>query len=117
MEILNITSRKACQALRRGSALTFEGFALSDDNVASLKGWVERFTKFTNERLQVISGAQMNRWYGLTGDNVYPDDLNIVCIDLHDLEDPLALAIPRFSVGGRWLDDVVDNNLARERGR
>ena len=115
MEMLTVNNKNACQTLHKGSALTFEGLALSDDNVASLKGWVEQFTKFTNERLWVISGEQMNRWYRLTGDNAYPDDLNIVCIDLNDLKDPLALALPRLSVGGRWLDDVVDNNLARER--
>lgn len=27
----------------------------------------------------------------------------------------MRLAIPRFEVGGRWFDDVVDNNARREK--
>lgn len=28
----------------------------------------------------------------------------------------MKVAIPRFAIGGRWFDDVVDNNIRRERG-
>ena len=35
---------------------------------------------------------------------------------LDDIEDPTKIAIPRFQVGGRWFDDIVDNNRRREEG-
>ena len=57
----------------------------------------------------------MNREYNLTGTNAYPEkDCTLVCIKLTDLVKPLALTMPRFQVGGRWFDDVVDNNARRE---
>jgi hypothetical protein len=29
----------------------------------------------------------------------------------------MAIVIPRFEVGGRWFDDVVDNNRMREESK
>ena len=64
----------------------------------------------------VITGKQMNEQYQLTGNNTYPDDSSIVCFDLDKFpkEDIQKLAIKRFEFGGRWFDDVVDNNARRE---
>ena len=53
----------------------------------------------------------MNTIYNLTKVNMYPDDLNIVCVDLNDMKEPDKITLPRFDVGGRWLDDVIENNL------
>ena len=61
----------------------------------------------------VISGAYMNSVYDLFGSNAYPDDLNIVVIRLSDLKDYSAIIMKRFEFGGRWFDDVVDNNTRR----
>jgi hypothetical protein len=53
----------------------------------------------------------MNEQYGLTGNNAYPKHVNIVSvIDI----DQMKVAIPRFSIGARWFDDIVDNNAHRE---
>ena len=49
----------------------------------------------------------MNDKYNLTDNNAYKEDLTIVSvIDIN----PLKIALKRFSVGGRWFDDIVDNN-------
>ena len=56
----------------------------------------------------------MNTKYGLTESNAYPDNLNILSIKLEDLKDPNKLAIPRFEIGGRWFNDIVDNNARRQ---
>ena len=67
------------------------------------------------EDVYVIEGNLMNREYNLTGDNAYPEtDCTILCIKLDDMERPMAVTLPRFAVGGRWFDDVVDNNARRE---
>ena len=117
MEIVSVTSKKMCQTLRKGSALTFVGFKMEHGNIKNLVDWISHYTKFTNERLYLIKGADMNKWYKLTGSNAYADSLNIVCIDLNDLEDYRPIIVPRFNVDGRWLDDVIDNNLRRERNK
>ena len=59
----------------------------------------------------------MNINYGLTGTNKYKDDLTIVSIKNEDIKDLSAIIMPRFEVGGRWFDDVVDNNVRREKSK
>lgn len=54
----------------------------------------------------VVKGKTMNDILGLTGKNAYQDDLNIFAI-----KDFKGLAI---TVGARWFDDIVANNLDRE---
>ena len=55
----------------------------------------------------------MNEQYGLTGTNAYKDDLPIVSFSLKDF-DARPITFIRFGFGGRWFDDVVDNNARRE---
>ena len=50
----------------------------------------------------------MNNAYGLTGENAYKDELTILSIKLEDIENVAAITLPRFDVGGRWFDDIVD---------
>lgn len=52
----------------------------------------------------------MNDFYTLSGKNAYPDDLNIVVIKLSNLVNPNKLITKRFEFGGKWFDDIVDNN-------
>ena len=47
----------------------------------------------------------------LPGNNRYPDDLNIVSITNIN---QAKIAIPRFQVGGRWFDDIVNNLKSRK---
>lgn len=110
MEIRTLTELNELQNL--GSALTIEG--LSEDSIPDFVNWVKEHTPMKNEVAYVIKGKTMNYIYGLTGNNAYPDDLNIVLIKLEDMENSMAVVIPRFEIGARWFDDIVMNNAMRE---
>lgn len=102
--------------LYNGSALTFEGTTVDDDNLKWLINWFESYDcKMINEDFYVITGKQMNEKYHLTGDNAYKNELTILCIKLDDLSNVKNIIMPRFEIGGRWFDDVVDNNISREQ--
>lgn len=104
------------EELKEGSALTFEGTCIDDDNLEWLMKWFEEHDcKMLRDDFYVIKGKQMNDKYGLTGNNRYNDDLNILCVKLSDLSQINNIIMPRFEIGGRWLDDVIDNNLYREK--
>lgn len=94
------------------NALTDVG--LSEDSVGEFLDWIKEHTKILNENVYVIKGSLMNEYYGLTDDNAYSDDLTIVAIKLKDIKEPQKLFIPRFEVGARWFNDVVDNNARRQ---
>lgn len=53
----------------------------------------------------------MNANYGLTKDNAYPSDTTIISVTGINID---KIVLKRFEVGGRWFDDIVDNNLSRE---
>ena len=61
-----------------------------------------------------VKGKVMNDIYKLTNSNAYPDDLNILILD-PDCYIVSRLVIKIYELGGRWFDDVVDNNLSREK--
>lgn len=96
-----------------GSALTIEG--LAEDSIKDFIEWIKKYTQMKNEDAYIIKGKTMNSLYGLTGSNAYPDDCNIVSIKLEDMENYNTIVLPRFSIGARWLDDIIDNNCERER--
>lgn len=99
-----------------GSALTFEGFAVDDDNFDALVEWLDSHgCTMTSNNFYITKGDVMNRYCKLTGDNAYPDDLNIVSIALEDLQGLNNIIMARFQIGGRWLDDVIDNNIWHEK--
>ena len=115
MNKIQVTDRATLDALYKDSAFTIEGLAPDDESLGKLAEWVKRLTSFKREVFYIIEGRTMNREYNLTGTNAYPEkDCTLVCIKLTDLVKPLALTMPRFQVGGRWFDDVVDNNARRE---
>lgn len=103
------------QELYNDSALTFEGTTLDDDNLQWLVDWFnEHNCQMKRNDFYVVSGRLMNNAYHLTGSNAYPNSLNILCIKLSDLTEPNNIVMARFEIGGRWFDDVVDNNARRE---
>ena len=56
-----------------------------------------------------FNGDVMNKHCHLTGSNAYPDDLTFLCIP--DFYNPMF----KLRVGARWFDDILDNNLRRQR--
>lgn len=105
--IENVTTKKQLDNLYNHSALTIEG--LAEDSIPDMIKWLEDNTTFTTDNpiVYVTKGEVMNAEYDLTGDKAYLKDLTIVSVFDIDL---LKIALKRFSVGGRWFDDIVDNN-------
>ena len=95
------------------SALTWEGMTTDEDNLNAIEKWIKEHGVDTSELvIHITLGKTMNEVYDLTGTNEYKDDLTIVSVTGIDVG---PLIIPRFEVGGRWFDDIVDNNEWREK--
>lgn len=111
--VIHTSKKDELDYLYSKSALTLEGFDAS--GFPDFAEWLKECNALTDKELTfyVTSGKVMNDMYGLTGDNAYPDDLNIVSADNIDLG---KVIFPRFAIGGRWFDDIVDNNQRREKG-
>ena len=107
--------------LENGSAFTWEGLSglendkeviLDDFKKANVLDDVEIFEFYT------WKGELMNQIYQLTGSNAYPEDLTFVSIPLSMFNNNVGkLALVKFQLGARWLDDIVDNNARRELGK
>ena len=111
MEIINVTSGEQLERLYDTSALTLEGLAA--ESILDFMEWVKERTEVKNEIIYITKGEIMNDFYELTGDNRYPNNLNIVSISGNDIN-LMPLSFARFEIGARWFDDIVDNNLRRE---
>lgn len=112
MNIINCCTREVADELYNDNALTIEG--LREDSISDFLDWIRQYTKIKNENVYIIKGKDMNAIYNLTGSNAYSDDLSIVSVKLEDIENPMAVVIPRFQIGARWFNDIVDNNSRRE---
>ena len=118
MNRIMVNDRATLDTLAKDSALTFEGMSPDEENLKEILDWVKDYTPLKREDVYVIPGLLMNAMYGLTGDNAYPEtNCHLVCIKLSDMVEPGKVVIPRFQVGGRWFDDVCDNNEMRERAK
>jgi hypothetical protein len=115
MKVIKVIAKWQLKELYDDSALSIEGLKADEENLTALINWVKERTPLKREVVYTIEGNVMNRKYGLTGDNAYPNEnFTIVCIKLADMEDFNAIVKPRFDIGGRWFDDIVNNNAARE---
>ena len=115
MNIIKVTTRAQLDELHKDWSLTIEGLSPDEANLKEFLDWVKELTPLKREDIYTIEGRVMNREYGLTGTNAYPETgCTIVCIKLADMERPNAVTRPRFQIGGRWFTDIVDNNARRE---
>ena len=115
MKNRDITTIEELNRLYKNSALTFEGIAKTPENMNFIENWLNKYNARTDKELVLlwIKGSVMNEKYNLTGDNAYPDDLTILVIEPDSII-TYGLILKRFEIGGRWFDDVVDNNARRE---
>ena len=100
MEIIKVETKEQLKDLNDCSAMTWEGLIEEDFGTALDMCGAEGAKGY------VTTGKVMNEICHLTGDNAYPDNLNIFSIDKYK-----GLAI---MFGARWLDDIVSNNADRE---
>lgn len=117
INIIHVTTEDLLNELKNDSALTWEGMTTTDDNLNDIFNWIEAHTEMKEHNIFITTGKFMNETLHLTGSNQYPDDLSIVSIKLSDMKNPQTIVIPRFEVGGRWMDDIISNNLSRERDK
>lgn len=113
MNIIYVSTKEQLDALYNQSALTWEGLSSNEENLGAVRNWLEEHGALTNVEpdFHIVSGEFMNEQYGLSGDNAYPEDCTLVSVT--DI-DQMKITISRFEVGGRWFDDIVDNNAMRE---
>lgn len=100
--------------LDRTEAIVEEGMDMA--SIQYFVNWISDLAGTVNDEVEVylIKGEMLNKAWSLTGDNRYPDDLNIVAVSFDEIDKPGRLAIPRFSVDARWWSDILSNNLRRE---
>lgn len=105
--IENVTTKEQLDKLYKNSAFTIEG--LAEESVPDMLEWLKENTTFTTENpiVYITKGKVMNEEYALKYGKAYAEDLTIVSVIDIDL---FKIALKRFSVGGRWFDDIVDNN-------
>lgn len=102
MELINVNTKEQLKELTDAWAMTWEGLNESSFNEA-----MEICCRFGTEgKGYLIKGRDMNRICALSGDNAYPEDLNIFAI-----KDFRGLAM---QFGARWMWDIVANNGRRE---
>ena len=112
LEIVYVDSNEELDGLVADSALTIEG--LSEEAIPEFLDYIKERTKLKKERAYVVKGKKMNEYCGCRGSRKYKDDLTIVSVKLSDMENWQPFVTARFEFGGRWFDDIVDNN--RQRG-
>ena len=115
MNIIKVTTKEQLDDLYNQSALTWEGLNIDEISLFMVIDWLNQnkaILENINPTFHITTGKLMNDTYGLTGINAYHDDLNIVSVTNIN---QAAVIMPRFNVGGRWFDDIVDNNASRER--
>jgi hypothetical protein len=101
MKIITVETKEQLQELYDCWAMTWEGLREQDYEIALKECGQEDADGY------VIKGSVMNELCDLTGDNAYPEDLNIFSIAKFR-----GLAI---HYGARWMTDIIDNNARRER--
>ena len=98
------------------SVMTFEGIELPLNDRHALKVEGDKLEKVLREAGYkedecvgyTYRGEHMNKAFGLTGSNAYPDTLTFLSI-------PDFYNIPfKLSTGARWFDDIVANNSIRQ---
>lgn len=116
-ELISVDSNKFDE-FYDDSSLTFEGCTTDKSNIDYLYNWLKDVGVLKEGTLPIYTytGSSMNKKYELIGDNKYSDDLNFITIMLKDILCNSKLICKRFELGGRWFNDIVDNNMIRQEG-
>ncbi len=113
---VDVISEEQLDELYNSSALTFVGVSSEEESLNQIVDWLKEKTEISNPlHIYITSGKTMNENYRLTGDNAYPNNLTIISIKIEEIKNINAIVMARFEVGGRWFDDIVDNNAMREK--
>ena len=99
-----------------GNTLTIEGVNIEKDSDRLMfKNFLERKGINTKDlNIITVLGSDMNKAYNLTGNNAYQDNFHIQAFDGLNTKDP-NVSVTLRSMGCRWMEDIIDNNVAREK--
>ena len=114
MKKINVFTIEQLNELYNQSALTWEGLSADEENLNAVENWLKEHGAIIEGKepiFHIITGRLMNKVYELIGNNSYANSLTLVSVTNID---QMKIALPRFEVGGRWFDDIVDNNARRE---
>lgn len=102
---------KIFKELYEGSAMTVQGMLLEELNLY-VNLFKEKCGLHNNCTIYHFTGNVYNNHYHLTGPNRLPEHLNCISIKLDEMDNYMGVR-PLI----RWFDDIVDNDLWRERGK
>ena len=112
MLIKEITKENAdlFEELYEHSAMTVQGYipAELDLYIAHFK---EKCGLHEDAIIYIFKGPVYNEYYGMKGDNKYPENFNMFSIKLSDMDNCMGA---REMI--RWFDDIVDNDKYYNRG-
>ena len=113
MKSKNTIAKVNLQEAYKGSYYTIIGAG------GDLQEWLDGYEKMLAEKeigkpkaWFSAKGAQVNKEFGLTGNEAFKTRLTILFFPLDGL-DVSRLAIFKLRMGDRWFDDVIDNSLRR----
>ena len=95
------------------SMFTFEGLEIEGKDAKESLKELEKLLRATGYKEKDfiafwMKGSVMNKHYGLSGANAYPDDLTIVVIPNY------YNSTVKVKLGARWFDDIVANNVIKQ---
>lgn len=113
---IEVSTKDKLNELYNSSALTFIGISDDEKSLNDMVRWLKRKTEISNPLpIHIIKGKVMNEIYKLTGSNAYRNNLTLIAIKTEDIKNIGVMAIARFEVDGKWFDDIVNNNLEKEK--
>ena len=113
MDNVIVRTRSQLNDLYDESALTIEGLDPSEESLGQFKEVLQGVRAWKEDSYFCItSGEVMNKAYKLHGDNAYPNE-NCTLVSAMNIDYEKVITLRR-QFGGRWFDDIVDNNAWRE---
>jgi hypothetical protein len=101
--IIIVETKEQLEKLYKSCAITWEGLIIEDLELAL------KTVGQSEAKGYLIKGKVMNEICQLTGDNAYPDFLNIFSIiDFLEFEDI------ENNFNARFMDDIINDNAVRE---
>ena len=106
------------EALRNKSAFTFVGAGGNlNDWMVGINDILKQHSINQVSKFYTWNGKLMNDMYELTQNNAYQDGITFLAFDISEIPmDQIGkLSMLKLTMRARWLDDIVDNDLAHEQ--
>lgn len=111
MRIIKVETKAQLDELYKDCSFAIEGITPNEKNIKELLSIVKTYTPLWRNDVYTIEGPVMNREYGLTGTNAYPDTDTIICIKCSDMKHSIAFAYWHSRVGWQYFHEIRDSHL------